>query len=340
MDTVKDKDWALKSKVWLELKGRPFIGEGRLAMLQAIQNSGSIIDASRKTGIPYRRMRGAIREMETAIGAKLVNAYRGGGNGGGASLTPMAADLVESFEKISRFYEQSSDTRLEEFFSFFLFSNGKIRRSKTKRRSNCMESFDVLLKKSVESHGHLCAGQVIGVRMAMLGCRLLGIDDPKAPEFKKKMIVYVEIDRCATDAIESVTGCRMGKRTLKYKDFGVNAATFVNLKTGDAYRIVSTEESRDLAKKYAPGETDKRKQQLEGYKQMPDEELFDIQKVGVHLPEYDMPGPPKRHAVCSRCGQVVRDGKERKIGDEIMCRPCAGEGYFYPVTSEIETDAV
>lgn len=196
-----------------------------------------------------------------------------------------------------------------------------------------MKSFEQLLDASVDRHGHLCAGQVIGVRMAMLGCRLVGIDDPLAPEFRKKLIVYVEIDRCATDAIESVTGCRMGKRTLKFRDFGINAATFVNLDTRVAYRVVSTERSRELAADYAPEETTVKRQQLEGYKRMPDHLLFDVQRVAVDLPEWEMPGPPRRHAMCSRCGQMVRDGREMQIKDEILCRPCAGEGYFLPIGS-------
>ena len=107
-----------------------------------------------------------------------------------------------------------------------------------------MKSFEALLQESVERHGHLCAGQIIGVRMAMLGCRLVRIDDPKSHRHRKKLMVYVEIDRCATDAIESVTGCRMGRRTLKFRDYGINAATFVNLDTRAAYRIVSTERDR------------------------------------------------------------------------------------------------
>jgi formylmethanofuran dehydrogenase subunit E len=191
-----------------------------------------------------------------------------------------------------------------------------------------MKSFDELLQESVERHGHLCAGQVIGVRMAMLGCRLVGIEDPKAPHLRKKLIVYVEIDRCATDAIESVTGCRMGKRTLKFKDFGINAATFVNLDTHAAFRIVSTETSRDLAAEYAPEAETKQRQQLEGYKRMPDEVLFDVQPVHVNLPEWDMPGPPSRHAVCGQCGQMVRDGKEIQVNGKLLCRHCAGESYF------------
>ena len=191
-----------------------------------------------------------------------------------------------------------------------------------------MRSFNDLLTESVERHGHLCAGQIIGVRMAMLGCRLVGIDDPKAPEFRKKLIVYVEIDRCATDAIESVTGCRMGKRTLKFMDFGINAATFVNLENMAAYRIVSTEESRELVKEYAPEIEDPRKQQIEGYVRMPDRALFDVRKVLVNLPETDLPGPPRSHVACTRCGQMVRDGKEIKSGTDALCRPCAGTAYF------------
>jgi formylmethanofuran dehydrogenase subunit E len=194
-----------------------------------------------------------------------------------------------------------------------------------------MQSFERLLDESVQRHGHLCAGQVIGVRMAMLGCRLIGIPAPKDPAFRKKLVVYVEIDRCATDAIESVTGCRLGKRTLKFKDFGINAATFVNLDNRAAYRIVSTERSREACKAYAPSEKDPRRQQLEGYKKMPDDLLFDVQQVRVDLPEWDMPGPPRRHTECTRCGQMVRDGKEIRHGEETLCGPCSRLTYFRPV---------
>ena len=199
-----------------------------------------------------------------------------------------------------------------------------------------MQSFEALLKLSVARHGHLCAGQVIGVRMAMLGCRLVGIDNPQAPEFRKKLITFVEIDRCATDAIESVTGCRLGKRTLKLRDFGINAATFVNLETQVAYRIVSTERSRDLAPEYAPEISAKAQQQLEGYKRMPDDLLFEVYRVAVELAEWEMPGPPRRHAPCDHCGQVVRDGREVIRAGETLCRPCAGEGYFHLLDDEAQ----
>lgn len=198
-------------------------------------------------------------------------------------------------------------------------------------RSSLVKSFEELLEVSVKAHGHLCAGQVIGVRMAMLGLKLVGIDDPNEKENRKKLIVYVEIDRCATDAIQSVTGCRLGRRSLKYKDFGINAATFLNLETGKAFRIISTEESRGLADTCAPEEPDPYKRQLVGYQRMSDEELFRIEPVEVLLRETEMPGPTKKKATCTKCGQVVRDGREAASGDEVLCRPCAGEAYFKKV---------
>jgi formylmethanofuran dehydrogenase subunit E len=191
-----------------------------------------------------------------------------------------------------------------------------------------MRSFEVLLRESVEKHGHLCPGQVIGVRMAVLGCRLIGLDEPSSKTQRKKLMVFVEIDRCATDAIESVTGCKLGKRNLKLENYGIMAATFLNLETSLAYRIVAREEARGLAALYAPEVTDPHQQQLAAYMSMSDQELFQVQRVEVSVPPWEMPGPTMRKARCSICGQVVRDGKEVLRGDQVLCRPCNGDVYF------------
>ena len=114
--------------------------------------------------------------------------------------------------------------------------------------------FEKLLDESVALHGHLCAGQVIGVRMAMLALSKLGINDPKGRD-KKKLYVIVEIDRCATDAIQSVTGCSLGKRTMRHEDLGIMAATFINLLSLQAIRVIAKEESRELSKKIFSGNT-------------------------------------------------------------------------------------
>ncbi len=192
-----------------------------------------------------------------------------------------------------------------------------------------MESFEELLEVSTRIHGHICAGQVIGVRMSMLGLEKIGIDDPKGRD-RKKLYVLVEIDRCATDAIQSVTGCSLGKRSLRWMDFGIMAATFVNLETGRAVRITAREESRELAAKYCPEIEDKYRRQLAAYRVMPEEELFTVQEVRVEIPESDLPGPPRRRVQCEDCGDWVQDCREVEDNGRILCRACAGQRYYQP----------
>ena len=197
-----------------------------------------------------------------------------------------------------------------------------------------MQDFNTLLEGSAKAHGHLCSGQVIGVRMAMLGCRLIGLDEPSTLPQIKKIIVYVEIDRCATDAISYVTGVKLGRRSLKFIDNGIMAATFVNLETGKAFRIVSTETARDRALEMMPLIEDPRQAQLEAYKIMDESDLFTVTQVKVKVPASDMPGPTRFKSVCAQCGIVVRDKKEVFKNNQILCRPCALGTYFEPVDTK------
>ncbi|KJU85494.1 formylmethanofuran dehydrogenase subunit E, partial [Candidatus Magnetobacterium bavaricum] len=143
-------------------------------------------------------------------------------------------------------------------------------------------NFDLLLGESARVHGHLCAGQVLGVRMSILGLTMIGIDDPKGQD-RKNLLVYVEIDRCATDAITSVTGCTLGHRTLKYVDYGKMAATFLNLRTNHAVRVLALEEARETAKNRFPHIEDQMQAQCDAYKVMADEELFRCMEVSLNV---------------------------------------------------------
>jgi formylmethanofuran dehydrogenase subunit E len=191
-----------------------------------------------------------------------------------------------------------------------------------------VRSFEELLASSAAAHGHLCPGQVVGVRMSLLGCRLIGLDDPSRRDQIKKLIVYVEMDRCTADAVAHVTGVKLGRRSLKFLDYGIMAATFVNLETDKAYRVLSTEEARHLAPLYAPGVAGKSRQQLEAYKRMPDSVLFQVQQVQVKISEFSLPGPTRSKVSCSRCGQVVRDHREVVVDGAPLCRPCAHGAYY------------
>ncbi|MGA2403302.1 MAG: FmdE family protein [Syntrophobacteraceae bacterium] len=191
-----------------------------------------------------------------------------------------------------------------------------------------MEEFESLLVSSAQTHGHLCPGQVVGVRMAILGCRLIGLDDPQSRTQIEKLIVYVEMDRCTADAVAYVTGVKLGRRSLKFMDYGIMAASFVNLETGRAFRVVSTEASRALAPVYAPEIPGKYPQQLEAYKRMPDSILFRVEEVMIDICDADLPGPTRYKTICVGCGQVVRDRREVTIDGRPYCAPCAGRAYF------------
>ncbi len=190
-----------------------------------------------------------------------------------------------------------------------------------------MKSFEELLQVSTRIHGHICAGQVIGVRMSMLALTLLGIDDPQGGD-RKKLYVIVEIDRCATDAIQSVTGCSLGKRSMKWLDHGIMAATFVNLESGKAVRVTALEEARELAKNYCSEITDKYARQLEAYKIMPENELFRIERVSLVIPKEDLPGRPLRRVQCESCADWVQDSRDEISAGKVLCRNCANGRYY------------
>jgi len=187
--------------------------------------------------------------------------------------------------------------------------------------------FNELLDESVRIHRHLCPGQVLGVRLSMLGLKMIGIEDPKG-ENRKDFIVFVEIDRCATDAIQSVTGCSLGKRSLKFLDYGKMAATFLNQKTNKAVRILAKEESKNKAKNYFPEIENKYECQLAAYKIMPDEELFEWKEVKVDIPEEDMPGRPLKRVQCETCKEHVQDNRDLEVDGKTLCKSCALGGYY------------
>lgn len=191
-----------------------------------------------------------------------------------------------------------------------------------------METLDELLEECGRLHGHMCAGQLLGARMAVLGCRAVGVEDPRGAD-RKKLIVWVEIDRCMADAVGAVTGARLGRRSLKYLDYGKVAATFLNTETGEAVRVVALEESRQLADARHPEVGSKKERQFLTYREAADEELFKAERVSVRYGELDAPGRPLSRVACARCGEGVNDGREvAGPSGEALCRPCAAGGYY------------
>jgi len=190
-----------------------------------------------------------------------------------------------------------------------------------------MKSLDEYLHDAERAHGHLCAGQVLGVRLAMLGMAKLGIDDPHGKD-RKRLVTFVEIDRCATDAVAVVTGCRLGKRALKFRDWGKVAATFVDVSNGKAIRVAARESSKTLARQMHPEIENKNGQQMLAYREISDDDLFTTQWVKVELPPEEFPGYKGERIVCEICGEGINFRREVRREGKVLCRGCTGECYY------------
>src|SRR5579871_5927762 len=165
-----------------------------------------------------------------------------------------------------------------------------------------LRTFDEYVALAERAHGHICAGQILGLRMALYGLRLLELDDPTGAH-RKRLVTFVEIDRCATDAIPVVTGCRLGKRALKFRDFGKVAATFCDLDADCAVRVVALETAKQRAREMFPEIADRNAQQMRAYREMPEEDLFAAQWVRVRLGPEEFPGYKAPRVVCAECGR-------------------------------------
>jgi formylmethanofuran dehydrogenase subunit E len=212
-----------------------------------------------------------------------------------------------------------------------------------------MQPFDALLREAEVAHGHLCAGQILGVRMAMLGCERLGVDDPKGAD-RKRLVTFIEIDRCATDAIAVVTGCRLGKRAIKFRDWGKMAATFVDLTSplapqGDtpvykALRIAALESSKQRARDLYPRIENKNQQQMLAYRELPNEDLFSEEWVAVPIHPREMPGYKSARITCAQCGEGINYDRETFRNGETLCQGCAfPEARYYQPLSQQELAA-
>ncbi len=193
------------------------------------------------------------------------------------------------------------------------------------------DEFHTLLNRAVEFHGHLCGGQVLGVRMASAGLRELGITDPRGRE-GRDLVIFIEIDRCAADAIIAVTGRTPGRRSIKLMDYGKMAATFVDLAADRAVRISARGDSERKVEQIAatlfPAMSEK-EATIAALKEIVESDLLRIQEVEVDVLPQNRPGRPLASTTCRNCGEIVKDMREVVRQGKTLCRPCALGSRYY-----------
>jgi len=90
----------IKAKFWIENKGEVVVGGGKAALLQKIDQLGSIQRAADEFGMSYRHAWGAIKKIEQRAGFKIVDTKLGGRDGGGARLTPRGRVFVKKADSL------------------------------------------------------------------------------------------------------------------------------------------------------------------------------------------------------------------------------------------------
>ena len=95
----------VRAKLWLEIDGKPFFGEGRFQLLKGIDKYGSINQAAKAVNIPYRRAWSYLHAMEDRIGIRLIVTQTGGYNGGGTTLSMEAKEFLKRYDEMTSYLE-------------------------------------------------------------------------------------------------------------------------------------------------------------------------------------------------------------------------------------------
>jgi len=106
----------LRWKIWLEKDGAAIFGDGRAALLEAIERTGSLSAAARELQIPYRSAWKHVNHMERAYGKKILDRRTGGATGGGCRLTDAGQRLLHGYLK----FREGIDELLSERFRRFV----------------------------------------------------------------------------------------------------------------------------------------------------------------------------------------------------------------------------
>jgi formylmethanofuran dehydrogenase subunit E len=181
-----------------------------------------------------------------------------------------------------------------------------------------VEKLDYYLAKAEALHGDVCAGIVLGARLTLAAMKALGLDPDRK---NKNLIVFVEIDRCMTDAVQAITGCTLGHRSLKYVNYGKFGAIFYDMDSQRAVRVTEKRDIRDGAGEDISS----------AFRSAPDEELVNIEEVTVSLDKNDLPGKPQKMEECSQCGELIFDGRGVVKNGRLMCLACADGSYYAPL---------
>lgn len=94
------KTYTIRFRIWIDEKSGPFLGIGRVILLQKIKETGSITNAAKSMKMSYRQAWQLVEDMNERANTPLVEKRLGGKNGSGASLTLEGEKAIEEFYRM------------------------------------------------------------------------------------------------------------------------------------------------------------------------------------------------------------------------------------------------
>ena len=180
------------------------------------------------------------------------------------------------------------------------------------------------LDRASKGHRRLCPRQVLGVRMGLHAGALLGLS---LPQQDKRLYAFVETDGCTVDGVAAATGCAVGRRTMHILDFGKVAVTFVDTLTGEAIRIRPHPLARARARAWAPPSLDDWHAMLDGYRDLPADEILQARRATLKVSMSHLIGQPGLRVPCDMCSEEIMNAREIRVDGLALCRSCAGDPY-------------
>jgi len=106
--------YKIKSRIWIESEDNVFLGEGRIQLLKAIDDTGSLSKAAKSLHISYKKSWQLLNSVNQSAKQPVTINTIGGKGGGGAQLTEYGKLLIKTFDEINKNCWDFLDTQLEQ----------------------------------------------------------------------------------------------------------------------------------------------------------------------------------------------------------------------------------
>ncbi len=116
---MKNSSLKIKSKLWIVDQEDTFLGEGRIRLLKAIEEYGSITKAAGSMKMSYLKAWKLVQSMNRTAGKELVIKTSGGKGGGGTTLTKKGKSAIEMYQKLNNSCQQFLDVEFEKLMKDF-----------------------------------------------------------------------------------------------------------------------------------------------------------------------------------------------------------------------------